>query len=492
MIYLLSMNTLKNLTKLFRKKSKLLKKKFNKTYPQLLRRFERRPLLFIFSLVVIFLVLIVLGNIIRSPKQENSNEQKVVKNVQVYNIGNSSEISIQGQIEKSGIITVTAQTSGIVKSIDVKAGDVVSPGKRLLSLSSNYQGASVPSIQRQIAGVQYQNTKDTYDTQREIILKQKTIANKQDENADELRVIADNSIERTEDLIDLNQNILDSVNSNLSGLESGNIGGANDDAILSTKQLKSQVQSGLNQLKSTLDNTRYQSKDDNPQAELSNLTREVALKQLDTQEKALELSLKIAGLQLQLAQIQESLMLPSSPINAVVERIYVKEGELVNPGTPLIVIHGDQNLQLIAKIPFDLSQIVSKERASKAIIDNNEIEIFPEHISIDITDGNLSSILYSIPDSYQNSISNNSYINITVPLDVNSKSNGKIYIPIDAVHTLPDTSIIYVVDENKAKTIPVKIESIRGNLAEVNSKDLSRYQFVVTTRNVSDGELISF
>lgn len=486
------MSRLKNINIFFRKKRKNIIKKLKNTYPVFIRRFEKRPLLSITLFVLVLLVLIVLGNILRTPSQEDKSTQKIVKNVQVYDTGNPSEISIQGQIEKSGIITITAQTSGIVKSIDVKAGDIVSPGRKLISLSSNYQGSSAPSVQRQLAGAQYQNTKDTYDTQKEIISKQKEIANKQDENADELREIADDSIERTEDLIELNQDVLDSINSNLDELESGNVGGVNDDAILSTKQLKSQIQSGLNQLQSGLDNTRYQSRGDTPQADLSNLTKEIALKQLDVQEKALELSLKTAGLQLQIAQIQESLMFPASPIKATVERIFVKEGELVNPGTPLMVIHGDQNLQLIAKIPFDLSQMISKDRATKVIINENEIEIFPEHISIDATDGNLSSVLYSIPDSYQNSISNNSYVNIIVPLDVNSKTDGAIYVPIDAIHTLPDSSTIYVVSGDKAQAISIEVGSIRGNLAEISSNDLSRYQYVILTRNISEGELISF
>lgn len=486
------MSRFKKISSFFKKNKPKIKRQIRSKYIFLYRKFEKRPLISIGVLLLMLLLLIIIGNFIRTPSQEEKEGKVIIKNVEVYNLGNNTQITVQGQIEKSGIITIVSQTSAIVKNINVKAGENVVAGKRLINLSSNYQGASAPSVQRQLAGIQYQNTKDTYDTQKDIISKQKDLTLKQDENADKLREISDDSIGRTEYLINLNENILSSIDSNIKSLEASNLGGVNNDTILSSKQIKSQVQSGLNQLKSSLDNTRYQSEDNNPPAEISNLTKDITLKQLELQEKALDLSLKTAGLQLQLANIQESFMFPASPINATVERIFVKEGQMVTPGTPLLVLHGDQKLQIITKIPFDLAQTISKNKTSSIELGEQNIELIPTHISIDVTDGNLASVLYDIPDTFQNLVANNSYAQITISLEKTLENNNSYYVPIDAVHSVIDGSIIYVTDGAKAKTIEVDLKNIRGSFAEVVSSNLGKYDSVITSRNVSDGDYISY
>ncbi len=486
------MDRLKNISSGLKYHNNIYTKKIQKAYFWSNKKIEKRPITSLFAVIAILFVLVVLGNIFRAPTVEEKDDDFIVKNVEVFSIGDQAEITTLGQIEKSGIITIVAQTSGIVNEVNVKIGEKVVPGKKLISLASNYQGSSAPSIQRQIAGTQYQNVKDTLDTQRELIGKQRELTNKQDENADQLRQISDSSIGRTEDLLDFNNSILDSVNSNLEELETNNPDGINDDVILNTKQLKSQILSTVGQLQTGLENTRYQSDDNNPQAEISNLTREIALKQLDIQERALDLSLKTAGLQLQLAQIQESVMFPVSPINAVVDRIFVKEGQSVSPGTPLLIIHGDQKLQLISKIPFETAQLVDKERMSKISINNNEISIYPTHISIDATDGSLSTIIFNIPALYENSLSNNSSVSVTLPLRKLAKNNSAIYIPIDAIHHLPDGAIVYVIDGDKAKAINIELGSVSGSFVEIKSTEVSKYSHIILSRNISDSDHVTF
>lgn len=486
MIYFAPMAKLKSFKKILRK----LFKKLNNGYKWSFNKFEKKPLTTILVLLCSLLALIILGNILRSPQGGEKEMTQTPKKVEAYQIQNIGEVEIQGEVEKSGIITITAQTTGIVNKIHAKTGEKINAGKKLVSLSTNYQGASSPSVQRQIAGVQYQNTKDTYETQKDLINKQKDLAVKQDENADELREISDDSIGRTEDLISLNENILSSIDSNIKSLESSNTGGVNDDTILSTKQLKSQVQSGLNQLKSSLDNTRYQSGDNKTPAEISNLTKDITLIQLELQEKALDLSLKTSGLQLQLANIQESLMFPASPINATVERVFVKEGQIVNPGTPLMVINGSTKSQIIARVPFDLAQKISQNKPSIIYIDGQKIEIYPSHISSDATDGSLSSLTYELPDSYQEKISNKSFLPIKVMLEVGKEPANTAYLPIDALHTLTDKTIIYVIDNNLVKALEVKILNITGLYAEVENSDLIKYNSIILTRNVTQGEKV--
>ncbi len=81
---------------------------------------------------------------------------------------------------KSGVIKIVAQAPGIVSGINVYEGQEVVKGGQLLSLSSNYQGGNAAAVQAQIAKNSYNLAKDTNETQKDLINKQREIANKTD------------------------------------------------------------------------------------------------------------------------------------------------------------------------------------------------------------------------------------------------------------------------------------------------------------------------
>src|SRR5690606_32456419 len=94
----------------------------------------------------------------------------------------------------------------------VEPGYNVALGQTLLSMSTTYQGGNVPGIQLSLAAAQLKNTEETYETQRELIAKQREVANKTEDNAQELRDIAAQSKTETQEMINLNDQLLRSVN----------------------------------------------------------------------------------------------------------------------------------------------------------------------------------------------------------------------------------------------------------------------------------------
>src|SRR3989304_6837905 len=209
----------------------------------------KRPLTSFVVALGILLGLIVLSNFIFKPKAPPT-EEIPPKEVQTYKIGEAPRITGQAQVEKSGVIKIVAQTAGIVTSISANEGETLARGKNFVNISSNYQGANAASVQTSIASKQYHFNLDTFDTQKEIIQKQREIAEKNRDNTNELRDISEKSIDETKSLIDLNQQVLNQLDNNISSLEAGNVGGANDAAILQSKKLKIQFKSAQNQLKS--------------------------------------------------------------------------------------------------------------------------------------------------------------------------------------------------------------------------------------------------
>ncbi len=449
---------------------------------------DKKPLTAFFAVLAVLFVLIFVGSIIRKPKAEKEVTPPV-KEVQAYSIGSAPTLKVQAQIEKSGIVKIVAQAPGIVNTINISEGQEVGKGYTLIGLSSNYQGGNAPGVQREIASATYKNTKDTFDTQKEIIKKQRETADKTDANADQLRDITSKSVEDTKSLLSLNQEIVSSLQSTLQGLESTNQNGSNDAQILQTKQIISQYQSAVNQLQAAQRNSEFQSAGDKPPANLSDLGRDIAQKQLDLQEKALTLSLEVSSLQLKLAQIQESTMYPAAPFSGVVERVYVTVGEAVTPGTPLAVIHGAQTLKAVARVPRDIAQKLSQVDLATLTIGNKRYQTAPTYISTEATDGSLYSVIFDVPDGYQNNLSDNEYITVELPVGFASTSTSVPFVPLDAIYQSTNGSYVFVIQNDKAVTKKIKLGQILGQYAQVES-GLSKGDQIILSRTVISGDRI--
>ncbi len=474
--------------------SKNVKRRFQKMTEKPRKKVTRfataRPFATLFSLLGILLILIVVGNFFRAP--EETAEEKVVqaKSVQVYRIGEAPKMTVQAKVEKSGVVTITALSPGVVQNIYYLPGDYVAQGSTLLTTSTNYQGGNAAYLQTRIAARQLQNINETYDTQKEIIAKQKEVANKTDQNADELRDISQKSIDETNGLISLNDELISIVNDTIENLESQN---ASQSALLQPKSTKAQLISANNQLRASLRNTEYTTAGDKPPAELSNLQKDITIKQLEVQEKALDLNRDVARLQLQVAQVQAAMMYPSSPFNATVQRVLVKIGEAVNPGTPLMILSQEIEEDPIVAIAYVPREIALKTTyAEPSVLNIGEIQYqsYPSYVSRDAVQGNLYGIFFPIPDSYHKYVTDDGYINVTIPIGYYDTSATVPYIPIDSVYQTQERAYVFVIENDKAVARELILGSVIGRFVEVE-QGLESGDVIILDRNVVGGDLVS-
>ncbi|QQS43303.1 hypothetical protein IPM65_04020 [Candidatus Roizmanbacteria bacterium] len=447
------------------------------------------PFATLFALLGLLLILIVVGNMFRQPEETEKQEEQEAKSVQVYRIGEPPKMTVQAQVEKSGVVTITALSPGVVQNIYYAPGDYVAQGSTLLTTSTNYQGGNAAYLQSRIAARQLQNINETYDTQKEIIAKQKEIANKTDQNADELRNISQKSIEETKGMIDVNDSALKMVETIIADLETG---GATDTQILPYIQQKSQILSALNQLRSGLRNTEYSIAGDKPQAELSNLQKDITIKQLEIQEKALDLNRDVTKLQLQVSQVQAAMMYPSSPFNATVQRVLVKIGEAVNPGTPLMILSQEieeDPIVAIAYVPREIALKTTYAEPSVLTIGTISYETYPSYISRDAVQGNLYGIFFPIPDSYHQYVTDDGYINVTIPIGYYDTSASVPYIPIDSVYQTQESSHVFVIENGKAVARDLTLGSVIGRFVEVE-QGLESGDVIILDRNVVGGDKV--
>jgi len=458
------------------------------------RYIDRKPFVSFFIALGILLLLIVISNILGTPKIEEKKAAATAKKVQAYNIGKAPRLSIQAQIEKSGVIRISALAPGVVQTIFKQPGEYVVKGETLVGLSSNYQGGNTFSLQRQLAQAQYQNIKDTYDTQKEVIEKQKEAAEKNHVMAEDLKEITEQSLGETRNLISLNEEILTGVDQNISQLESTNIGGANDSLILSTKQLKAQFLAATNAAKQGLRQAEYNAEEDNAPAELADLQKNMAIKQLDIQEKMLNLNKEVARIQLNIAQVSEAMMYPGAPFTGTVQRVFVKVGQPVNPGTELMIITSDNSEETVTAIAHVSAEIAGKisklEESTIQLGKNQKLSIFPSYVTQEPIQGSLYGVYFNIPNSYNKYLSEKGFVTVELPVGYFDTGSAIPYLPIDAVYQTKEQNYVFLVKKGKAEAQTVELGPVYGGYVEI-VKGLNDKDVVILDRNVIAGDKIT-
>ncbi len=458
------------------------------------RQIDAYPLQTFFGLLGIILILIFIGNFFRRPKNKLEKNVSSPKAVEIYSIGSAPKISLQAKIEKSGVIKITALIGGVIQSIYKNEGDVIYQGDWLLGMSTNYQGGTAPTLTRQIAQTNYQFLLDNYPIQKDIIAKNREVAETVENQAAELRTISSQSIDETKSLIALNENIINLLDEQINYLESVNVNGANDSTIIQLKTGKAAALAGLNQAKSAQRNLEYQTDNENEPAKLATLQKDITLKQLELQEKTLDLNKEIALLNLRLAQVQESLMYPAAPFDGVIERIYVKIGQNVTPGTPLALLTGNINkAKAIVATTAEIANNISRLEPSQISIGGKIHEVYPLYISQEPTQTNLHSVVYLIPDDLANQLKNDQIISIQIPLGSIDSLSVVPFIPLDAIYQTQDTAFVNVVTtRNKQKFVTTKkieLGQSYGAYVEV-IHGLNRGDQIILNRNVIEGDRI--
>lgn len=474
---------------------------FSSSKRRVLQFVDKRPFTTFVGLLAALLILVIVGTQLRKPAPEAEKPAAEPKKVAIFSNGEKPAVTLTAKVEKAGVITVMAQSSGIVQKINVHEGSTVKQGATLASLSTNYQGGNAAAVSRQIAQRNLKFSQDTYDLQKGTISTQRSLAEKQNTQASDLRDITRQSHDDTANLITLNENLLADLDAQITKLENSNVIdpttniGNNDAQILGYKQAKNGAQATLNSLRAGQRSSDYTGADDKTPAEISNTMKDITLRQLDLQEKSLDLSKDLAGLQLKLARVTEALMYPATPCAGVVERVFVKIGQNVTPGTPIAVIRANtREVTAVVSVGGDLAQQISRTEPSTFTVNNTTFSIVPRYVSLEPTEGSLHAVIYSVPQKYEPYFADKDQVAVTVPVGVGRLQSVGEYIPLDAIYQTQDKSFVYIVrtgeDGNEyAQVKTVQLGNVSGEYVAVTA-GLDPADTVITTRGVSDGDRV--
>lgn len=450
---------------------------------------KRRPLTS-FLLVLGLLLLVLIAGRLLQPQPEEKDEQQVTKTVKVYGIGEGPQAEFQAKVEKSGVVQIVAQAGGIVQSIPVKEGQAVTKGQLIVSLSNNYQGGNAASVQRQIAQTQYQSAVDTYGAQIALINKQKDIATASASQAQQTRDITKQSLGETSDLINANQSQLDQMRQQFATLQAATPTGTTNPQVAELQGAINQLQGGVNQLRSAQRTAELQSSNEQSPAQLANLQKDVAIKQLEIQEKTVALNKEVAKLQVNLAYVNEAIMYPSSPFAGTVERINVRIGQSVSPGAVLATITATTiESTAVLFVPQNVALVVEQGEPSYLIINGKSVAVTPYYVSSQATDGQLYTVYYDIPDAEQKNITDGEFITVKVPLGKANTTAAAPLIPIDAVYQTQDKTFVLVVNKDKAESRTITSSEVFGGYVQIESGLKSGDQ-IILNRNVIAGDKV--
>ncbi|MGH7203211.1 MAG: biotin/lipoyl-binding protein [Candidatus Levyibacteriota bacterium] len=451
---------------------------------------KSRPLGSFFIVLGLLLLVILIGHFLNQPKAQ---KQAVVptKSVKLYSIGASPKASFQAKIEKAGVVKIIAQTSGIVQGITVTEGSQVLKGRELITLSTNYQGGNALGIQASIAQNQYQNVVDTFGKQKDAIQKQKDIANITHDNFTDQQAIASASANDTSSLISSNATILNTLNQQLTNDRNNGVSTAT--ASAEQGQINT-LQGAQNQLTASLRSLQAQTDSGKPTGRLADAQRDLTNEQLDIQDKALELNKEVSGLQAALAQVSADTMLPATPVSGTVERVFVRVGQQVSPGTELATITAsddadDPQTIAVVDVPQQIAQNISKLENSDIHLAHSDIHLKPYFVSADATDGLLYSIFYTIPTDDAKLVTDGQYLNVNIPIGSVNTGSTVPFIPIDAVYQTQDANYLLLDKNNKAVSQKVTLGNVFGNFIEV-SNGLHSGDQVILDRNVVEGDSV--
>ena len=350
--------------------------------------------------------------------------------VELYQPG-QSYLTTQAKVTDEGVITVVAQSSGVVQRVNISEGQKVRRGQQLASLSSNYQGANASALQLELAEKNWLMTHANYWDQ---------------EKVDDINH-------------ELNQNTAWVTRWETN--PSRSLGG-NGDAYTSFSGLQNQ--------------------------ELLNLSETMT-------QRGQQLSLDQAENNYFAAQIVASLMYPATPVAGSIEKVYVKVGDIIAAGSPVAIIKSDKaDVKLELSVPEHVIRNLSLTAPAWFTINGTRQEVNLDFIPTTPTTGNSYFLTMTLSPEVASLVANGTYIDINLPLDTVQDDRlllplNAIYQTQDHAYAY----VVDVNEDNQpiAKQKEVTLGAVIGTLVTVES-GVQAQDRIILNNNLLDGDRITF
>jgi multidrug efflux pump subunit AcrA (membrane-fusion protein) len=124
-------------------------------------------------------------------------------------------------------------------------------------------------------------------------------------------------------------------------------------------------------------------------------------------------------------------------------------------------------------------------------IGDNKLEVRPSYITVDAVAGPLYAVYFPIPDSYHRSLTNLSYVEVSIPVGVAETGGAFPFIAIDSVYQSGGKAYVFTEKDGVASSREVKLGDVSGSYVTVID-GLKTGDSIILNRNILSGDLVTY
>ncbi len=176
----------------------------------------------------------------------------------------------------------------------------------------------------------------------------------------------------------------------------------------------------------------------------------------------------------------------TAPFSGVITNTFIKEGDMANPGMPLLSMEGVSRLQVTAMVSENQISSITKGMPAKILIKsiNKEVNGKVSEVSVSAKNTGGQYLVKVDLDKIDKSILSGMFVNVQFPVKnevVSSESSDKVLIPVTALVKQGQLKGVYTIgNANTAILRWVKTGKIFGDQVEVLSGLSASEQYVVS------------
>jgi len=178
-----------------------------------------------------------------------------------------------------------------------------------------------------------------------------------------------------------------------------------------------------------------------------------------------------------------------APFAGVVQNKQVDPGEWLSPGTTVLTLARDDSVDAVVEVPGETLRYLSPGMTLEVRAGDRRMT---GKVSAIVPRGNVATRTFPVKVRVENraGLIEGMEARVRVPTGAQGRS---LFVPRDALVTAMGRTIVYAVEENKAKGIPVQVTAYDGNRAAVRGEGLARGMAVIVKGNerVREGQSVT-
>lgn len=418
------------------------------------------------------------------PKEDQATEK--IPEVEIVKAGEvDTYTSTIAQIKNKNELTIKALGPGVISQIDIKEGDTIEKEAKIYRISENYTGDNSIDTQIEIAEKQIEKIKENKNAIKNQYNDKKNLTDETYEDFIATLELNKAKVKSLEEQIDITLQLKDNVDDLIDDYEDfeneiedyyqdmdqdflaeqGVL--QNQTAVNNFKTASKQYDSTILSLKDQLDQLKYITSSNYPGSQIAEINRDLAIEQLKLQQDMIDIDLELAELNLELTKFQKELYTLRSPIAGTVEKLFINEGDLVNPGQAIVVISGKKQFILSALVTSNLVSKIDTNQNARIFQEEEEYSANIDFVSSTPVENGFYEILLKPESKLASKLISGNSIRIELILKTEQETDEEaadyIYIPVDTVFKTNTVSYVLIAQNGIAIQKEVKTGDLVGD-----------------------------